>query len=77
MSFEKVKEIILDTIGCSADAITIDANLKEDLGIDSLDAMELSMALEEAYNITIDEDALKDFDTVKKIVEYIDKNAAN
>jgi len=76
MSFEKVKEIILDTTNCDEDKITIDASLKDDLGIDSLDAMELSMALEEAYSITIDEDALKDFDTVRKIVEYIDKHTA-
>ena len=54
----------------------MDASLKDDLGIDSLDAMELSMALEEAYNITIEEEALQDFDTVRKIVEYIDKQVA-
>lgn len=76
MSFEKVKEIIIETTNCDEDKITMEANLKDDLGIDSLDAMELSMALEEAYNITIDEEALKDFDTVKKIVDYIDSQVA-
>ncbi len=72
MSFEKVKEIIMDTINCDEDKITIEANLYDDLGIDSLDAMELSMALEEAYDLTIEEDELKNFVTVKNIVEYID-----
>lgn len=72
MSFEKVKEIIMDTINCDEEKITIEANLYDDLGIDSLDAMELSMALEEAYELTIEEDELKNFVTVKNIVDYID-----
>ncbi|MBQ3932428.1 MAG: acyl carrier protein [Lachnospiraceae bacterium] len=76
MSFEKVKETIVEIINCDEEKITMDASLKDDLGIDSLDAMELSMALEEAYNITIEEEALQDFDTVRKIVEYIDKQVA-
>ena len=45
MTFEKVKEIIMDTINCSEDKITLEANLKDDLGIDSLDSMELMMQL--------------------------------
>ncbi len=74
MSFEEVKEIIVDTISCDEDKITLDANLKEDLGIDSLDAMELSMALEEHYSLSIEEEALAKFVTVKDIVDYIDEN---
>ncbi|MBE5889398.1 MAG: acyl carrier protein [Lachnospiraceae bacterium] len=76
MSLEKVKEIIIDTISCDEDKITLDANLHDDLGIDSLDAMELSMAIEEAYGFTIEEEALKGFVTVGNIVEYIDKKVA-
>ncbi len=76
MTFEKVKEIIMDTISCDEDKITLDATLQDDLGIDSLDAMELCMALEEAYETSIGEDALKTFVTVKNIVEYIDANIA-
>ena len=75
MSFEKVKEIIIDTVNCDEDKIEIDAKLNEDLGIDSLDAMELCMALEEAYGLTIEEDDLKTFVTVRNIVEYIDSKA--
>lgn len=76
MTFEKVKEVMVDTISCDEDKITMDAALKDDLGIDSLDAMELSMALEEAYGISIEEEALAEFTTVRKIVEYIDKVCA-
>lgn len=76
MSFEKVKEIIMDTINCDGDKIVLEASLKDDLGIDSLDAMELSMALEEAYDLTIDEEDLHGFVTVKNIVDYIDSKVA-
>lgn len=76
MTFEKVKEIIVETVNCDEEAVKIDSNLKDDLSIDSLDAMELSMAIEEAYGITIDEEALQTFVTVKNIVEYIDSHNA-
>ncbi len=75
MSFDRVKEIIVDTINCDEDKITLDASLKDDMGIDSLDAMELSMALEEEYSLTIPEEALANFVTVKDIVDYIDQNS--
>lgn len=72
MTFEKVKEIIAETVNCEAEDIHLTSNLKDDLSIDSLDAMELSMALEEEYNITIDEEALATFETVESIVKFID-----
>ena len=76
MTFEKVKEIIMDNINCSEDKITLEANLKDDLGIDSLDSMELMMAVEDAYGITVPEEELPNLTSVKAIVEYVDKNAA-
>ena len=76
MTFEKVKEIIMDTINCSEDKTTLEANLKDDLGIDSLDSMELMMAVEDAYGITVPEEELPNLTSVKAIVEYVDKNAA-
>ncbi|MGN0317415.1 MAG: acyl carrier protein [Lachnospira sp.] len=76
MSFEKVKEIIIETINCDEEKITLEASLKDDLGIDSLDAMELSMALEEAFSLTIAEEDLAGFETVKNIVDYVDSHVA-
>lgn len=76
MTFEKVKEIIMDTINWSEDKITLEANLKDDLGIDSLDSMELMMAVEDAYGITVPEEELPNLTSVKAIVEYVDKNVA-
>lgn len=72
MLFEKIKELIADTSGCGEDLITMEASLEDDLGMDSLDAVELSMALEEEFNVTIEEDKLAGFKTVEDIVNYID-----
>lgn len=76
MTFDKVKETIIDTINCDEDKIVLEASLKDDLGIDSLDAMELSMALEEAFDLTIEEEALQNFVTIKNIVDYIESKIA-
>ena len=73
MTFEKVKEIIVETVNCDADSVVLEAKLGDDLGIDSLDAMEINMALEEAFAISIaDEDIVK-FVCVKDIVNLIAK----
>jgi len=73
-NFEKVKEIIVDQLDVEADQVTADASFIEDLGADSLDTVELVMALEENFDIEIpDEDAEK-IKSVKDAVSYIDKN---
>ena len=76
MTFEKVKEMIVDTLGCDEEAVVLTADLKEDLGADSLDAVELNMALEEEVNLSISDEVLVNFVTVKDIVEYIDSQKA-
>lgn len=76
MTFEKVKEIIVETVNCDENAVVMGANLREDLNIDSLDVVELNMALEEAFNITISDDDLLTFVLVSDIVEYIDAHVA-
>jgi acyl carrier protein len=76
MNFEQVKSVIVETVNCAEDSVVLDADLKEDLSIDSLDAVELNMALEEKFGITISDDDLTTFVTVKDIVDYIDKKVA-
>ena len=71
MLFDRVKEIIVDELGVDAEAVTIDSTL-EDLGADSLDAVELIMALEEEYDLEIAEDDAKAMKSVKNIVDYIE-----
>lgn len=69
--FEKVKEITVDQFGVSEDAVTMEASFIDDLEADSLDIVELMMALEEEFDIEIpDEDAEK-ITAVKDAVEYI------
>lgn len=74
MTFEKVRDIIVDTLSFDADDIKLESNLFEDLGADSLDAVELNMALEEEYGFSIPDEQLKDIKTVKDIVDYIDSH---
>jgi len=74
MTFEKVKEIIIDTLSCDEEKVTLEASLTEDLGADSLDAVELNMSLEEAFEISIPDEELANFKTVQDIVTYIENN---
>ena len=71
MVFEAIAKLLAERNDCDVADIQRDTTF-QDLGIDSLDAMELSMALEEAYGLTIDEDAMHGFVTVQNIVDYID-----
>ncbi|MBU1045430.1 MAG: acyl carrier protein [Candidatus Omnitrophica bacterium] len=68
---DKVKSIIVDQLGVKAEEVTINASFVDDLGADSLDTVELVMALEEEFGIEIpDEDAEK-MTTVGEAVKYI------
>lgn len=68
---ERVKSIIVDQLGVSAEEVTPEASFIEDLGADSLDIVELIMALEEEYDMEIpDEDAEK-IQTVNDVLSYI------
>ena len=71
----RVKKIIEDQLGVSTDQVTNDASFIDDLGADSLDTVELVMALEEEFDIEIpDEDAEK-ITRVKEAVEYIESHS--
>jgi acyl carrier protein len=59
-------------LSCEADKVTLEANIFDDLGADSLDAVELNLALEEKFDIAIDEDAMAEIKTVGDIVEYLE-----
>ncbi|MBL7575314.1 acyl carrier protein [Peptoniphilus asaccharolyticus DSM 20463] len=75
MTFEELKNLICENFGNDMDEITESANLQEDLGLDSLDAVELSMAIEEKYNAEIPDEDFAKFITVGDVFKYInDKN---
>ncbi|MBA5862328.1 MAG: acyl carrier protein [Nitrospira sp. CR1.1] len=72
---ERVKKIIAEQLGVEEDEVTLEAHFVEDLGADSLDTVELVMALEEEFEIEIpDEDAEKIL-TVGKALDYIKEKA--
>ena len=76
MSFEQVRDVIVETLACEADQVTMEARLAEDLGADSLASVELVMALEEATGVTISDDELPNLKTVGDIVNYLETHKA-
>lgn len=71
MMFEKIKTIIADELGIEEDTIELDSDLTDDLGADSLDAVELIMAIEEEFDIEIDDNSAQKIKTVQDIVDYL------
>ena len=72
--FDKVKEIIVEQLGVAETAITPDASFIDDLGADSLDIVELIMALEEEFDLEIPDADADKVVTVNDVVEYIKDN---
>ena len=73
--FDKVKEIIVEQLGVTEDSITNEASFIDDLGADSLDIVELIMALEEEFDIEIPDADAEKIVTVGDVVDYIKENA--
>ena len=71
MTFEEMKKIVVDTLNCDEDKVTMEASLTEDLEADSLDAVELNMALEDACGVSIPDEELAMLKTVGDIYNYI------
>ena len=72
--FDKVKEIIVEQLGVAETAITPDASFIDDLGADSLDIVELIMALEEEFDLEIPDADAEKVVTVSDVVDYIKDN---
>lgn len=72
MVFDKIKEIIADKLKIDRDEIKLEKNFQSDFGADSLDAVEIMMAVEDEFDIDIDDEDLVKIKTVKDIVDYIE-----
>ena len=72
---EKVKQIVVEQLGVDEDQVTADAAFMDDLGADSLDTVELVMALEEEFDIEISDEDAEKIQTVKDAVNYINDNS--
>ncbi len=73
---EKVKEIISKQLGVDADKVTPESSFIDDLGADSLDTVELVMALEEAFNIEIPDEDAESIMKVQDAIKYINDKSA-
>ncbi len=73
---DRVKKIVVEHLGVSADKVREDASFIDDLGADSLDIVELVMAFEEEFGVEIPDDAAEKITYVKDAIDYIDQNKA-
>lgn len=75
MTFDELKQIVVDTLNCDEDKVTMEASLADDLQADSLDAVELNMALEDACGISVPDEELATMKTIGDIFNYITAHA--
>ncbi len=73
---ERVKKIVIEQLGVADDQVTPEASFVDDLGADSLDTVELVMALEEEFDAEIPDDEAEKITTVKQAVEFIQANSS-
>ncbi len=74
MVFDKVKDIIVDQLDVEADEVKMESVITEDLGADSLDVVDLVMAIEDEFEMEIPDEAVEKIKTVGDIVGYIESN---
>lgn len=72
--FEDVKKILVEQLHCDESVVTPEASIKEDLGADSLDILQLLMTIEEENGIVIPDEELATFEKVGDIVSYLESN---
>ncbi len=72
--FAKVKKIIVSELNCDEAKVTMDAKLKDDLGADSIDAVQIVMEIEDEFKITVDDSQAESMTTVGDVVKYIENN---
>ena len=73
MIFEKVQKALAEQFEVSPDTITLDTNLIDDLGADSLDVVELIMSIEDEIGVSISDEEAANLVTVQRIVDYVEK----
>ena len=73
-NFEKLQGIISEQLGVKREEVLLESNFVDDLGADSLDVVELVMALEDEFEIEIDDDAAVEITSVQLAMDYLEKN---
>ena len=72
-TFDKIKELLVEKLGVSADKVKLESDIIKDLGADSLDLVEMLLTLEETFGITVSDEQTENISTVQDIVDLIDK----
>ena len=72
MVFETIKRLIVEELNVSEDKVTLESRLAEDLGADSIDAVELIMNIEEAFDIQVSDEDAQGIKTVGDLVKYVE-----
>ncbi|MBN2644745.1 MAG: acyl carrier protein [Desulfuromonadaceae bacterium] len=72
---ERVQKIVAEQLGVEEDQVTLEASFMDDLGADSLDTVELVMALEEEFDIEISDEDAEKIQTVQDAVSYVENNS--
>ncbi len=75
MTFDKIKEIIAEQLGVEVEDVKMDTHLMKDLEADSLDAVEIIMAIEDEYDIEIPDEEAEKFQKVSDIVTYVEEKS--
>ena len=71
-TFEKIRDCLAEQLDIEPDEITMDSNILDDFGADSLDLVDLVMALEDEFEVEVPDDAIESFHTVGDVVRYIE-----
>lgn len=75
MIFEKIRDIIAEQLGVEKEDISMTTNLMKDLEADSLDAVEIIMAIEDEFEMEIPDDQAEQFQLVSNLVKYVEENS--
>ena len=71
--FEQVRQLLAHQFEVDENTITMDTNIADDLGADSLDVVELVMSIEDAFGITIEDEKAAELTTVRQVVDYLEE----
>ena len=77
MVFDKVKDIVVEQLGVEESDVTIESKFIDDLGADSLDVVELIMAMEDEFDLEFPEEEAENISTIGDVVDYIKANSDN
>ena len=73
MTFDKIREIIVEQLGVDESAVALETNLMKDLEADSLDAVEIIMAIEDHFDIEVPDEEAEKFQLVGDLVKYVEE----